>query len=89
MIWIKNVNLDETVWTLVQREPSAKIILDELGFHQITNEAMLNTAGKFMTLRKASTLRKIKLELIIDKFNKEGYEVLYIQNELTLGGKNE
>ncbi len=71
-----NVDLDETVWTLVQREPSAKRILDELGFHQITNEAMLNTAGKFMTLRKASTLRKIELEQIMDKFKKEGFNVL-------------
>ncbi len=70
------MNLDETVWTLVQREPSAKMILDELGFHQITNEAMLSTVGKFMTLRKASILRKIDLDLIIDKFSKEGYQII-------------
>lgn len=69
-----NVNLDETVWTLVHREPSAKKILDELGFYKITNDAMLNTVGKYMTLRKASTLRKIELERIIDKFQQEGYQ---------------
>lgn len=71
-----NVNLDETVWTLVQREPLAKRILDELGFHKITNEAMLSTVGKYMTLRKASTLRKIELELIMAKFTEEGYQII-------------
>ncbi|NLB19414.1 MAG: DUF1858 domain-containing protein [Clostridium sp.] len=76
MIFISIVSLDETIWTLVQRESKAKEVLERLGFSKITNEGMLSTAGKFMTLRKASKLRKINLEQIIDKFKEEGYEVI-------------
>lgn len=73
---MSTVSLDENIWTLVQRESKAQDILEQLGFSKITDKGMLSTVGKIMTLRKASKLRKISLEQIIDKFKEEGYEVL-------------
>ncbi len=75
-ILISTVCLDETIWTLVQRESKAKEVLERLGFSKITDDGMLSTAGRIMTLRKASKLRKISLEQIIDRFKEEGYEVI-------------
>lgn len=65
----KSINADWTVSKIVSTVPEAKEILKNLGFNDITNPIMLNTAGKIMTLRKGALMKKIDLNKIKDEFN--------------------
>jgi selenophosphate synthetase-related protein len=50
-------------------------ILKELGFKDITNPGMLNTAGRFMTIPKGAAMKKIPIETIKESFINHGYEI--------------
>lgn len=50
-------------------------IMKELGFENITNPAMLNTAGRFMTIPKGAAMKGIDLDKIKTAFVLRGYEV--------------
>ena len=69
----KEINLDQTLLSLVITYPELIDILYDLGFTQIKAPGMLKTAGRFMTLRSGCELRKIELErlkeiLILNSF---------------------
>jgi hypothetical protein len=49
--------------------------MNELGFSDITKPGMLNTAGRFMTIRKGALLKKISLEQIAGAFEKHGFVI--------------
>jgi len=50
--------------------------MKELGFKSITNPAMLNTAGRYMTIPKGAAMKGIDLEKIREAFRQKGYEVV-------------
>lgn len=54
----KVIDLEATVFTLVQQYPELKEILLNLGFSEIVNPIMFNTMGKIMTLKKGSKVKK-------------------------------
>ena len=69
----KEINLDQSLLSLVTTYPELIDILYDLGFTQIKAPGMLKTAGRFMTLRSGCELRKIELErlkeiLILNSF---------------------
>ncbi|WP_225419693.1 DUF1858 domain-containing protein [Lapidilactobacillus wuchangensis] len=46
------ISLDTTVYELVQQQPAIVPVMVSLGLDGVTNPALLQTAGRFMTLRK-------------------------------------
>lgn len=70
------IDMDKSVYQLCKEEPKIKEILNEIGFVDIMKPGMLNTAGRVMTLRKGSVMKKIGLEDIKSTFYKHGYELI-------------
>lgn len=50
-------------------------IMKELDFDNITNPAVLNTAGRFMTIPKGAELKKISIDEIKEVLKDKGYDV--------------
>jgi len=72
---LKRIDLRKSVFEICTAEPEVAVILKGLGFTSITEPGMLQTAGRFMTIPKASAIKKIPLEKIIEEFKNKGYEV--------------
>ena len=68
------ISLDTSLQDLIRTHPEIKSIMVELGFKSITNPAMLTTVGKYMTLRKGSTLKHIEIDTIVNKFMENGFD---------------
>lgn len=71
----KKFDLNRSVYELCKDYPDLPKILYSLGFTDITKPGMLNTAGRFMTLKKGAAMKKISLEKIKDAISQYGYEV--------------
>jgi hypothetical protein len=69
----KIINLDHTLFELINEYPELLEILYDFGFTQIKALGMLNTAGRFMTLRMGCDLRKLSLENLSIILKKLGY----------------
>jgi len=72
----KKIDLKKTVFELSQLHPEFLETMKELGFHDITNPAMLKTAGRFMTVPKGARMKGIPLEKIQAAFERKGFEVI-------------
>jgi hypothetical protein len=75
MLMSKVIDLNKPVRDLIDEYPEVARIMKDLGFESITNPAMLNTAGRFMTLKKGSVMKKIDLDKIKKHFEAEGFEI--------------
>ncbi|MFZ5988171.1 MAG: DUF1858 domain-containing protein [Bacillota bacterium] len=71
----KVIDLSKTVHDLCKENPEVVDVMRELGFESITNPAMLNTAGRFMTIPKGAVMKGIDLEKIKGEFVKRGYDI--------------
>ncbi|MDF2988156.1 MAG: hypothetical protein K0R50_3666 [Eubacterium sp.] len=71
----KIIDLSKTVYELCKENPEVVEILRELGFDQITNPAMLNTAGRFMTIPKGAVMKGVDLGRIKEELGKRGFTV--------------
>lgn len=49
---IKVINLNDSIYNLHSKNPEIVEVLYELGFSDIKKPGMLNTAGRFMTIKK-------------------------------------
>jgi hypothetical protein len=72
----KSIDLNKTVFELSQEHPEFLDIMKELGFNDITNPAMLKTAGRFMTLPKGARLKGISMEKIKEVFEGKGFKIV-------------
>jgi hypothetical protein len=72
----KQIVLSKTVYELCREDPEIIGIMKELGFKSITNPAMLNTAGRYMTIPKGAAMKGIDLEEIKEAFRQRGYEII-------------
>lgn len=77
----KIIDLNKSVNSLCKDDEKLKHILYDLGFSDITKPAMLNTAGRIMTLKKGAAFKKIPLSKIVHALNESGYEVIGDKNE--------
>ncbi|HEY8420898.1 MAG TPA: DUF1858 domain-containing protein [Thermoclostridium sp.] len=68
--------MKKTVYELTGEYPEIINILKSLGFENITNPALLKTAGKVMTIPKAAKIKNIDLNTILDKFSEKGFTVI-------------
>ncbi len=69
------IDFNKSVHDLCKEYPDVKNILAELGFSDITKPGMLETAGRFMTIKKGSIAKGIDIEKIKQEFIKRGYEI--------------
>ncbi|ABO50132.1 conserved hypothetical protein [Desulforamulus reducens MI-1] len=69
----KILNLQKSLFELVREHPDIANIMHELGFKDIVKPAMLNTAGRVMTIPKGAALKKIDLDTIKQTFQEKGY----------------
>lgn len=72
----KTININDSVYEVVTKEEQVKTILFELGFKEIIKPAMLQTVGKIMTIKKGAAMRGINLDIIKQKFEENGFEVV-------------
>ena len=71
----KVIDLSKTVYELCSSDSEVANILKEIGFQDITKPGMLGTAGRFMTIPKGATMKKIPLETIKESFKNHGYVI--------------
>jgi hypothetical protein len=72
----KIINLNDTVYEICKKNNEVIEIMRDLGFDGITNPALLNSAGRVMTISKGAKMKKIDLDLIIKEFENRGYTVI-------------
>ncbi|MDA8229420.1 MAG: DUF1858 domain-containing protein [Desulfitobacterium hafniense] len=71
----KILDLSKTLYAICQEDPEVISIMKELGFENITNPGMLNTAGRFMTIPKGAAMKNISLDKIKEVFQANGYDI--------------
>lgn len=69
------IDLSDSIQDIVMKCPQAAEVLKDLGFEQIVNPVMLKTMAKFMTLPKASKMKNIPMDKIIEAFSEKGITV--------------
>lgn len=69
------INVNETIQSIIAKDERLKDILFDLGFKEIVKPGMLQTVGRFMTLKAGSNMRKIDLIEIKQKLEALGYQV--------------
>jgi hypothetical protein len=69
------INVNDTILSIITQDEKLKDILFELGFKEITKPGMLQTVGRFMTLKAGSSMRKIDLNKIKERLEALGYQV--------------
>jgi hypothetical protein len=80
------IDINESVQDIVMKCPEAAEVLKNLGFEQIVNPVMLKTMAKFMTLPKASKMKNIPMDKIIDAFSEKGITITNRNNENLVEG---
>jgi len=71
----KIIDFNKTIYELHNEHPDISKILAEIGFIDITKPGMINTAGRFMTIKMGSAAKGIDIEIIKQKFIQNGYEI--------------
>ncbi|HEX3078785.1 MAG TPA: DUF1858 domain-containing protein [Lachnospiraceae bacterium] len=71
----KVIDLDRSVYELCSTNPEIVEILVQAGFQDIIKPGMLNTAGRFMTIPKGATMKRIDMESIKLLFTERGYVI--------------
>lgn len=71
----KILNLNKSVFDLIKEYPEVADIMKDLGFEGITNPAMLNTAGRFMTIPKGAVMKNISMFRIKEVFQAHGFDI--------------
>ncbi len=71
----QELNLNDTVYTLCTKHPELVSVLRELGFTDIAKPGMLQTAGRFMTLKKGAIMKNIGMDRIRAALEANGYTV--------------
>lgn len=69
----KTIDLSRSVRDLCSEFPELVDIMKEMGFESIANPALLNTAGRFMTIPKGAAMMGINLKKIKDEIASRGY----------------
>ena len=67
------INANESIFDLVTKYPEIKDIMAEIGFENITKPGMLQSAGRFMTIKKGAVMKGIDLKKIKRVFYENGF----------------
>lgn len=72
---MKILDLNKSIHDICSEYPDVIGIMKELGFENITEPGMLNTAGRIMTISKGASMKKIPMDKIKDIFKSYGYDI--------------
>ena len=72
---MKIVDFKDSLANILKQYPELLDILNDFGFTQIKAPGMLQTAGKFMTLKMGCELRKIDVSELEDHLINLGYTI--------------
>lgn len=72
----KEIQLSKSLYEICKDNPEVIEIMKELGFENIQNPAMLNTAGRFMTIPKGAAMKNISLDAIKEAFRNKGFDIV-------------
>lgn len=70
---MKEVSLKDTVYDLIKKNPEVRELLINLGFTPLRDDAMLQTAGRMMTLGRAAKQFGLNYETIEKLMNEHGF----------------
>ena len=73
---MKSIDLNKTVQKLCTEYPELIEIMRELGFTDIVKPGMLATAGRFMTIPKGASTKKIDMDIIRQTLKRHGFEIM-------------
>ncbi len=71
----KEINLDQSLFTLLDQYPDLIDVLYDFGFTQIKLPGMIQSAGRFMTLRKGCEMKKLDIGILVNMLNKLGFTI--------------
>ena len=72
----KRIDLSRSVHALCAEYPELLEVMKDLGFKDIVMPGMLSTAGRIMTIPKGAAMKKIDMDVIVDRLKSEGFEVI-------------
>lgn len=72
---VKIIDLSKSVHDLCTENPEIIEVLKDLGFEHITNPAMLNTAGRFMTIPKGAVMKGLEMGRIKEELEIRGFSL--------------
>ena len=72
----KRIDLGRSVHALCSEYPELLEVMKDLGFKDIVMPGMLSTAGRIMTIPKGAAMKKIDMDVIVDRLKSEGFEVI-------------
>ena len=72
---MKTIDFNDSLANVIQSNPELLDILCDFGFTHIKSKGMLQTAGKFMTLKTGCELRKIDVNDLMDYLIQKGYDI--------------
>lgn len=72
---MKEVNLNKTVFHLIQEYPELKPVLVDLGFTPLQDDKMLHTVGRMMPLNKGAQQIGLSKEDLVHSLTQHGFEV--------------
>ncbi len=73
---LKKLDLNKSVYELVQEYPELVDILKELGFTEITKPAMLHSVGRMTTIPKGAKMKKISMMKVVPALMSNGFELV-------------
>ena len=79
----KKLDLNKTVYDLVQEYPELVDILKELGFSEITKTAMLHSVGRMTTIPKGAKMKKISMMSVVSALMQNGFELVGTMPDLS------
>lgn len=72
---MKTIDSNKSIYELSQEYPDVVSIMVELGFKDILQPGMLQSAGRVMTLRKGAVMKKLDWQKIEAFFSQRGYQI--------------
>ncbi len=72
----KRIDLGRSVHALCSEYPELLELMKDMGFKDIVMPGMLSTAGRIMTIPKGAAMKKIDLNVIIERLKSEGFDVI-------------
>jgi hypothetical protein len=72
---MKKINLNDTVYTIVKRYPTITDCFIESGFDQIVKHGMIESVGRFMTLKAGIKFKKLNRDKVETIFQSYGYSL--------------
>lgn len=73
------IDFSKSLYELVNQYPVVKDLMFEIGFKDIIQPGMLQTAGRYVTIPKGAKLKKIPLDQVITAFEAKGFTVVGVK----------